>query len=138
MVQTAKTNLKLSLKDKKILALSDTGYPYPYIKEFCKEISESIVDVYVSPASTSRFLKVYISFSGNKRTKILKDKKFALFTKIKPKDYIVVIFFGAKHTSQTKLLTVIAQQLIIQNYNVITVNENGVDYDEDNPIFTQS
>jgi len=138
MVQKTKQNFKLALKDKKILALSDTGYPYPYIKDFCKEISESIVDVYVSPASTSRFLKLYISFSGNRRTKILKDKKFLLFTKIKPEDYIVVIFFGAKITKETKLLTIIAQQLVVQNYNVITVNENGVDYDEDNPIFTES
>ena len=138
MVQKTKQNFKFALKDKKILALSDTGYPYPYIKDFCKEISESIVDVYVSPASTSRFLKLYISFSGNRRTKILKDKKFLLFTKIKPEDYIVVIFFGTKITKETKLLTVIAQQLVVQNYNVITVNENGVDYDEDNPIFTQS
>ena len=138
MVQKTKQNFKFALKDKKILALSDTGYPYPYIKDFCKEISESIVDVYVSPASTSRFLKLYISFSGNRRTKILKDKKFLLFTKIRPEDYIVVIFFGSKITKETKLLTVIAQQLVVQNYNVITVNENGVDYDEDNPIFTQS
>ena len=138
MVQKTKQNFKLALKDKKILALSDTGYPYSYIKDFCKEISESIVDVYVSPASTSRFLKLYISFSGNRRTKILKDKKFLLFTKIKPEDYIVVIFFGAKITKETKLLTIIAQQLVVQNYNVITVNENGVDYDEDNPIFTES
>lgn len=138
MVQKTEKNLKLSLKDKKILALSDTGYPYPHIKDFCKEISDSVVDVYVSPASTSRFLKLYISFSGNKRTKILKDKKFLLFSKIKPKDYIVVIFFGTKITKETKLLTIIAQKLIISNYNVITVNENGVDYDEDNPIFTES
>lgn len=135
MVHQIEKTLKSSLKDKKILALSDTGYPYRHIKDFCNEISESIVDVYVSPASTSRFLKLYISLSGNKRAKILKDKNFLLFSKIKPEDYIVIIFFGIKQTKETKLLTIIAQQLIIGGYNVITVNENGVDYDEDNPLY---
>ena len=61
-----------------------------------------------------------------------------ILTKIQTEDYIVVILFGAKITKETKLLTIIAQQLVVQNYNVITVNENGVDYDEDNPIFTES
>ena len=133
MHQNAVPNL--NLKDKKILALSDTGYPYPYIRDFCKQLSESIVDIYVSPASTSRFLKIYVSFTKNKRVKILKDKKFNLFNKIKPDDYIVVIFFGSKITKETKFLTVIAQQLVILNYNVITVNEDGVDYDENHPLF---
>lgn len=135
MSQTVRSEFKSILKNKKILALSDTGYPYPHIKNFCKELSESVVDVYVSPATTSRFLKVYMTYSGNKRAKILKDKKFNLFDKIKPSDYIVVIFFGSKITKETKLLTVIAQQFIINNYNVITVNESGIDYDEDNPVF---
>lgn len=128
-------NLKPYLKDKKILALSDTGYPYRHIKDFCEVLSESVVDIYVSPATTSRFLKVYISYSGNKRSKILKDKKFLLFNKIKPKDYIIVVFFGSKITKETRLLTVLAQQLLIANYDIITVTEQGVDYDEDSPIF---
>ena len=130
-----KVNLKPYLKDKKILALSDTGYPYRHIKDFCEVLSESVVDIYVSPATTSRFLKVYISYSGNKRSKILKDKKFLLFNKIKPKDYIIVVFFGSKITKETRLLTVLAQQLLIANYDIITVTEQGVDYDEDSPIF---
>lgn len=130
-------DLSTFLKDKKVLALSDTGYPHKHIKDFCKQLSESIVDVYVSPATTSGFLKVYMSFSGNKRAKILRDKKFLLFNKIKPKDYIVVIFFGSKITKETKMLTVLAQQLVVANYNVITVTEEGVDYDENNPIYGQ-
>lgn len=130
-------NFKEFLKDKKVLALSDTGYPHKHIKDFCKELSESIVDVYVSPATTSGFLKVYMSFSGNKRAKILKDKKFLLFNKIKKEDYIVVIFFGSKRTRETKMLTVLAQQLVISNYNIITITEEGVDYDENSPIFQQ-
>lgn len=128
-------NLADSLKDKKILALSDTGYPHKHIKDFCKLISKSIVDVYVSPASTSRFLKVYVAYSGNKRCKILKDKNFLILNKIKPSDYVIVIFFGGKVTKETKMLTVLAQQLIIADYNVITVSEQGIDYDEDNPIY---
>lgn len=136
-IQDKEVNLKPYLKDKKILALSDTGYPYRHIKDFCEVLSESVVDVYVSPATTSRFLKVYISYSGNKRSKILKDKKFLLFNKIKPKDYIIVVFFGSKMTKETKLLTVLAQQLLIANYDIITVTEQGVDYDEDSPIFRQ-
>jgi len=128
-------DLSSSLKDKKVLALSDTGYPYKHIKDFCKQLSGSIVDVYVSPASTSGFLKVYMSFSGNRRAKILKDKKFLLFGKIKPEDYIVVIFFGSKITKETKMLTVLAQNLVVSNYNIITVTEEGVDYDENSPLF---
>ena len=135
MEQEQKLKLQKILKDKKVLALSDTAYPYRHIKEFCKILSESIVDVYVSPATTSGFLKVYMSFSGNKRAKILRDKKFLLLNKIKPEDYIVVIFFGNKITKETKMLTVLAQQLIIADYNVITVNENEIDYDEDNPFY---
>lgn len=137
MHQQQKTHLKQILKDRKVLALSDTAYPYKHIKDFCKVLSESIVDVYVSPATTSGFLKVYMSFSGNKRAKILRDKKFLLLNKIKPEDYIVVIFFGSKITKETKMLTVLAQQLIISDYNVITVNENEIDYDEDNPFYQQ-
>lgn len=128
-------NLKEKLKNKKILALSDTGYPHKHIKDFCKVISDSVVDVYVSPATTSGFLKVYIKFSGNSRCRILKDKNFLLLNKIKPEDYIVVVFFGGKITKETKLLTVLAQQLIIADYNVITVNEDGIDYDADNAIY---
>jgi hypothetical protein len=137
MHQQQKTHLKQILKDRKVLALSDTAYPYKHIKDFCKVLSESIVDVYVSPATTSGFLKVYMSFSGNKRARILRDKKFLLLNKIKPEDYIVVIFFGSKITKETKMLTVLAQQLIISDYNVITVNENEIDYDEDNPFYQQ-
>lgn len=122
-------------KDKKILALSDTGYPYPHIRNFCKLINESIVDIYVSPASTSGFLKVYATATGNKKVKILKDKKYSIFNKDFIDKYIVVIFFGSKITKETKLLTIIAQQLIIQNKNVIVITEEGVDYDEDNSIF---
>lgn len=135
MFQKTEQSLKPFLKNKKILALSDTGYPYKHIKDFCYEISDSIVDVYVSPASTSRFLKVFISFSGNKRSKILKDKNFNLFDKIKPNDYIIVIFFGSKQTKETKFLTVLALNLVVAGFNIITVSENGVDYDEDNPLF---
>ena len=136
-MQKIEVDLKHFLKDKKVLALSDTSYPHKYIKHFCNEISESVVDVYVSPATTSGFLKVYVSHTGNKRSKILKDKKFLLFNKIKPKDYIIVIFFGSKKTKETRMLTVLAQQLVIHNYNIITVTEEGVDYDKDNPIFKQ-
>lgn len=135
MHQSQAQNLKEKLKDKKILALSDTGYPYRHIKDFCNLISDSVVDVYVSPASTSGFLKVYIKYSGNKRCRILRDKNFLLLNKIKPSDYIVVVFFGSKITKETRMLTVLAQQLIISDYNVITVNEDGIDYDADNPIY---
>jgi hypothetical protein len=130
-------NLLPILKNKKVLALSDTGYPYPYIRDFCKQLSQSIVHIYVSPATTSRFLKLYISVTGNNRTRILKDKKFLLFNHIEPEDYIVVIFFGSKITKETRFLTVLAQKLVILNYNIITVTEEGIDYDADNPIFKQ-
>lgn len=135
MQQHEQAHLKKILKDRKVLALSDTAYPYRHIKDFCKVLSESVVDVYVSPATTSGFLKVYMAISGNRRSKILKDKKFLILKKIKPTDYIIVIFFGSKITKETKMLTILAQQLVISDYNIITVNENGIDYDEDNPFY---
>jgi hypothetical protein len=136
-MQQQEIKLQTILEDKRVLALSDTAYPYKHIKNFCKILSKSIVDIYVSPASTSGFLKVYVAFSGNKRSKILKDKKFLLLGKIKPEDYIIVIFFGSKKTKETKMLTVLAQQLVIGGYNIITVSEDGIDYDEDNPFYQQ-
>jgi len=134
-MQHQEIELQKILENRKVLALSDTAYPYKHIKSFCKILSKSIVDIYVSPATTSGFLKVYVAFSGNKRSKILKDKKFLLLGKIKPDDYIIVIFFGNKTTKETRMLTVLAQQLVIGGYNIITVSEDGIDYDEDNPFY---
>ena len=122
-------------ENKKILAMSDTGYPYQYIRDFCQKIETAIVDVYVSPATTARFLKLYIAATGNKRCKILKDKNYQLFDKIQKTDYIFVVFFGKKVSRETRALTVLCQSLVIQGYDLITVTEEGVDYDDNSSIF---
>lgn len=128
---------KETFANKKVLALSDTGYPYRYIRDFCILLEGASVDVYVSPATTSRFLKLYIASTGNKMCKILKDKNYLLFNKIKKDDYIVIVFFGSKASKETKLLTILSQKLVIYGFNIITVSEEGIDYDEDNSIFWQ-
>lgn len=115
--------------------MSDTGYPYQYIRDFCQKIETAIVDVYVSPATTARFLKLYIAATGNKRCKILKDKNYQLFDKIQKTDYIFVVFFGKKVSRETRALTVLCQSLVIQGYDLITVTEEGVDYDDNSSIF---
>jgi len=121
--------------NKKVLALSDTGFPYSYIREFCNLIENAVVDVYVSPATTSRFLKLYISSTGNRRCRILKDKNYSLFDKIKKDDYIFIVFFGKKKDKETKGLTILCQNLVILGYDLITVTEEGVDYDDNSSIF---
>lgn len=126
---------KETFANKKVLALSDTGYPYRYIRDFCKLLEGASVDVYVSPATTSRFLKLYIAATGNRKCKILKDKNYNIIYNLKKSDYTIVVFFGEKYSKETKLLTKLCQRMVILGYDLITVTEEGVDYDENSSIF---
>lgn len=126
---------KETFANKKVLALSDTGYPYRYIRDFCTLLEGASVDVYVSPATTSRFLKLYIAATGNRKCKILKDKNYNIIYNLKKSDYTIVVFFGEKYSKETKLLTKLCQRMVILGYDLITVTEEGVDYDENSSIF---
>lgn len=125
------------LKDKKLLLLSDTWFPYDYIKEFLKELTAGKVYIYSSPASTAKFIKVYIKVFAKRKVQILKDKDFKLFFDKKVDDYVVVIFFGKKRTKETPVLELLAKKLLTSYQDVVTVLPDGIDYDENSPLFRE-
>ena len=119
------------LKDKKVLLLSDTGNPYKYLIDFIPELTNSKIYIYVSPASTSKFIKLFVKQSLNKKVKIIKDKNFSMFYNNKIKDYYVCIFFGKNNTQETAALKRLTRDMLLLYNNIIVITENGVDYDED-------
>ncbi len=119
------------LKDKKVLLLSDTGNPYKYLINFIPELTNSKIYIYVSPASTSKFIKLFVKQSLNKKVKIIKDKNFSMFYNNKIKDYYVCIFFGKNNTQETAALKRLTRDMLLLYNNIIVITENGVDYDED-------
>jgi len=125
------------LKDKKLLLLSDTWFPYDYIKEFLKQLTNGQVYIYASPASTSKFIKVYIKVFAKRKVQIIKDKDFKLFFNEKIDNYVVVIFFGKKRTKETPLLELLAKKLLTSYQDVVTVLPDGIDYDENSSLFRE-
>jgi len=119
------------LKNKKVLLLSDTGNPYKYLIKFIPELSNSKVFIYVSPASTSKFIRLFVKQSLNKKVKIIEDKNFSMFYNNKIKDYYVCIFFGKNKTKETKILRRLTRDMLLLYNNIIVITESGVDYDED-------
>lgn len=130
------TNKQYSfLKNKKVLLLSDTGNPYKYLINFIPELINSKVYIYVSPASTSKFIRLFVKQSLNKKVKIIEDKNFSMFYNNKIKDYYVCIFFGKNTTKETKILKRLTRDMLLLYNNIIVITENGVDYDEDHSIW---
>lgn len=125
------------LENKKILLLSDTWYPYDYIKDFLKTLVNGKIYIYSSPASTAKFIKVYLKVFTKRKVQIIKDKDFKLFFNEKIDDYVVVIFFGKKKTKETPILELLAKKLLTSYQDVVTVLPDGVDYDENCPLFEE-
>ncbi len=123
------------LKTKKLLLISDTWYPYLYITDFIKILDSGKVYVYSSPASTAKFIKVYLKVFAKRKVKLIKDKNFNLFFNDKINEYIVVVFFGRKRVKETDLLEIVAKKLLTSYQDVMLVYPDGVDYDEDSPLF---
>lgn len=119
------------LKNKEVLLLSDTANPYKHLIDFIPELTNSKVYIYVSPASTAKFIRLFIKQSLNKKVKIIKDKNFSLFYNNKIKNYYVCIFFGKYETKETKVLKRLTRDMLLLYNNIIVITENGVDYDED-------
>lgn len=117
------------LKDKKVLLLSDTGNPYDHILKFLPELAESKVFIYVSPASTANFTKLFVLKIINRKVKIIKDKNFKLFDSPEIGEYHVCIFFGNKSTKETKLLQALTRHLLVSYKNIIVITKDGVDHD---------
>lgn len=123
------------LQTKKLLLISDTWYPYEYITNFVSKLITGKVFVYSSPASTARFIKVYLKVFANRKVNLIKDKNFNIFFDDKINDYIVVVFFGKKRVKETDLLEILAKKLLTSYQDVIIVYPDGVDYDEDSSLF---
>ena len=119
------------LKNKEVLLLSDTANPYNHLINFLPELKNSKVYIYVSPASTAKFIRLFIKQSLNKKVKIIKDKNFSLFYNEEIKKYHICIFFGKHETKETKLLKRLTRDMLLLYNNIIVITENGVDYDED-------
>lgn len=119
------------LKNKKVLLLSDTGNPYKYLIKFIPELNDSKIYIYVSPASTSKFIRLFVKQSLNKKVKIIEDKNFSMFYNNKIKDYYVCIFFGKNKTKETAVLKRLTRDMLLLYNNIIVITEDGVDYDED-------
>lgn len=123
------------LKSKSLLLISDTWYPHEYIKTFLSNLTHTKAYVYSSPASTAKFIKVYLKIFANKKVKLIKDKDFNIFFDDKINDYIVIVFFGKKRVKETPVLEILAKKLLLSYQDVILVYPDGVDYDEDSSLF---
>ena len=132
----APENINLEyLQTKKLLLISDTWYPYEYITGFVGKLVTGKVFVYSSPASTARFIKVYLIVFANRKVNLSKAKNFNIFFDDKINEYVVVVFFGKKTVKETDLLEILAKKLLTSYQDVIIVYPDGVDYDEDSSLF---
>jgi hypothetical protein len=118
------------LKQKKVLILSDTGFPYPYITQFISQLSESQVYIYICPATTSRFVQLWVKMQLNKKVNIIKDKHYKMFFKKEIDDYEIVLFFGKEKTEEGSLLRKLLKSMILSYKNITIVTEKGIDCDE--------
>jgi len=118
------------LKNKKVLLLSDTGNPYPYIISFLKELKDSDVYIYICPATTSRFVKIWIKFTLNKKAQIIKDKHYKIFFTDEINSYEVCMIFGKTKNPDRSLLRRVLRNMLLSYQNITVVTESGIDCDE--------
>lgn len=118
------------LKEKKVLILSDTGYPYPYITEFINKLSDSQVYIYICPATTSRFVQLWVKIQLNKKVNIIKDKHYKMFFTKDIDDYEIILFFGKEKNEERSLLRKLLKSMILSYKNITIVTEKGIDCDE--------
>jgi len=118
------------LKNKKVLVLSDTFYPHLYITEFIKKLSDSQVFIYISPATTSGFVKLWMKIHLNKKVKIIKDKNYKMFFTKNIDDYEIVIIFGKNKNQEQKLLQKLLKNMLVSYRNITVVTYKGIDCDE--------
>lgn len=118
------------LHGKKVLILSDTAHPYPYILSFLKELKNSEVYIYICPATTSRFIKLWLKVSINKKANIIKDKHYKMFFADQINNYQVCMIFGKTKNTDRDLLRRVLRNMLLSYNNITVITENGVDCDE--------
>ena len=75
------------LEGKRVLVLSDTSYRHEYIVNFIEKLNKSKVYIYISPATTSRFIKLWTKTAIDKNAEIIYDKHYEYFYTNKIDDY---------------------------------------------------
>lgn len=118
------------LKNKKVLVLSDTFYPHSYITDFIKKLSDSQVYIYICPATTSGFVKLWMKIHLNKKVKIIKDKHYKMFFTNNIDNYEIVILFGKNKNQEQKLLQKLLKNMLLSYKNITVVTNKGIDCDE--------
>ena len=109
------------LEGKKVLVLSDTSYRHDYIVNFIEKLNKSKVYIYISPATTSRFIKLWT---------IIYDKHYQYFYTHKIDDYEICIILGKKKSKETPILTRLVRDMLLTYKNITIVTEKGIDCDE--------
>lgn len=122
------------LENKQVLLLSDTGYPYPYILEFIEKLRHSNVSIYICPATTSQFVKLWLLVVLDKKVKIIKDKNYKMFFKNKIDEFEIVIIFGKKKNDEQTTLRKLLKSMLLSYKNITVVTEKGIDCDENNTL----
>lgn len=118
------------LEDKKVLILSDTSYRHEYIKNFISKLDKSKVYIYISPATTSRFIKLWTKFALNKNAEIIYDKHYEYFYTNKINDYEICIILGKQKSKETPILTRLVRDMLLTYKNITIITDKGVDCDE--------
>lgn len=118
------------LKNKKVLVLSDTFYPYSYITNFITKLSDSQVFIYICPATTSGFVKLWMKIHLNKKVKIIKDKHYKMFFTKNIDEYEIVIIFGKNKNQEQDLLKKLLKNMLLSYKNITVVTYKGIDCDE--------
>lgn len=118
------------LQNKKVLILSDTAHPHPYIIYFLKQLKTSDVYIYICPATTSRFVKLWIKITLNKSAQIIKDKHYKMFFTDEINNYEVCMIFGKTKNPDRSLLRKVLRNMLLSYQNITVVTENGIDCDE--------
>ena len=118
------------LKNKKVLVLSDTSYPYDYVVNFLKNLKDSQVYIYICPATTSRFVKLWMKLFLNKKVNIIKDKHYKLFFKDKIDEYEIVLIFGKVKNTEQIMLRSLLRNMLISYKDITIVSNKGIDCDE--------
>ena len=118
------------LKNKKVLVLSDTFYPYSYITNFITKLSDSQVFIYICPATTSGFVKLWMKIHLNKKVKIIKDKHYKMFFTNNINEYEFVIIFGKNKNQEQDLLKKLLKNMLLSYKNITVVTYKGIDCDE--------
>jgi len=122
------------LHNKKVLVLSDTAHPYQYITSFLKQLKQSDVYIYICPATTSRFVKLWIKVTLNKTANIIKDKHYKMFFTNEIENYEVCMIFGKTKNFDRSLLKKVLRNMLVSYQNITVVTESGIDCDENHTL----